>query len=296
MPSDGLFNVLIVLTRAIVHFGSKSRDELLKVCGANLGLVDPKQLNQTLIRWTELGFFSSNEDGLVAIREPYRGRLAKSADDSETRLPKIIREIALAPQNNERYWESEENKSADLSRGLSWILAQDVYRTDTGSHGKIASLEDAQVADVSRRIFQNDTRWNGLRTWMTYLGFARGGAQVTIDPTEALRDELPDIFGSVETLPAPIFIKQAANRLPVLDAGAYRLPLEAVLNPQSWVPPPDGHVSTSLSRAIQRLDYEGVIAAELKSDPEGGITLIGAEGRTWRTVTHVRRLPTRKGK
>jgi hypothetical protein len=131
---------------------------------------------------------------------------------------------------------------------------------------------------------------------MTYLGFARGGAQLTIDPTEALRDMLPDIFGSAETLPAPIFIKQAAEKLPVLDGGAYRLQLEAVLNPQNWVRPPDGHVSTSLSRAIQRLDQEGMIATEVKSDSEGGITLIGAEGRAWRTMTHVRRLPTRKGK
>jgi hypothetical protein len=295
MPSDGLFNVLIVLTRAIVRFGAKSRDELLKACGADLKDVDPKQLNQTLNRWTELGLFGG-EDGVVAIREAYRGRLGKSPDNAEMHLPKIIREIALSPQNNERFWESEENRSADLSRGLSWILAQDVYGTDTGSSSKISELEVAQVADVSKRILQNDTRWNGLRTWMIYLGFARSGVQVTIDPTGALRDALPDIFESTETLPAPIFIEQAGKRLPVLDGGAYRVQLEAMLNPQCWVPPADGHVSTSLSRAIQRLDREGMIAAELRSDSEGGITLIGAEGRIWRTVTHVRRLPARKGK
>ena len=295
MSSDGLFNVLIVLTRAIMRFGARSRDELLKACGADLKAVDPKQLNQTLNRWTELGLFGS-EEGVVAIREAYRGRLGRSADNAETHLPKIIREIALSPQNNVRFWESDENRSADLSRGLSWILAQDVYRTDTGSHSKIGELEVAQVADVTKRILQNDTRWNGLRTWMIYLGFARGGAQVTIDPTEALRGALPDIFESAESLPAPIFIEQAGKTLPVLDGGAYRVQLEAMLNPQSWAPPADGHVSTSLSRAIQRLDREGIIAAELRSDSEGGITLIGCHGRTWRTVTHVRRLPTKKGK
>ena len=295
MPSDGLFNVLIVLTRAIVRFGAMSRNELLKACGADLEIVDPKQLNQTLIRWTELGLFST-EDASVAICEPYRGRLGKGVDSAEARLPKITREIALAPQNNKRFWEAEENKSSDLCRGLSWILAQDVYRTDTGSHAKIAAIEGAQVTDVNRRIFQNDTRWNGLRTWMVYLGFARSGTQVTIDPTEALRDMLPDIFQSAETLPAPNFIKLAAERLPVLDGGAYRVQLEAVLNRQSWVPPAAGHVSTSLSRAIQRLDREGMIAAEQRSDSESGITLVGAERRTWRTVTHVRRLPVGKGK
>ena len=72
MESDGKFNVLIVLTRAIVRFGAQSRDELLKACGADLELVGPKHLNQTLNRWTELGFFSS-EDDLVAIGGPIAG-------------------------------------------------------------------------------------------------------------------------------------------------------------------------------------------------------------------------------
>lgn len=293
MPSDGLFNVLVVLTRAVVRFGAKRRDELIRGCGADLEVIDAKQLNQTLIRWAELGFFST-ENELVAFQEPYRSRLGKDADIAETRLPKIIREIALAPKNNNRFWESEENKSADLSRGLSWILAQDVYRLDTSSHSKISTLEGAQVTDVTKRIFQNDTRWNGLRTWMIYLGFARGGAQVTVDPTDALRDVLPDIFDSAETLPAPVFVERAAGRLPVLDGGTYRLQIETILNRQRWVPPPEGHVSTSLSRAIQRLDREGLIAMEQKSDSDDGIALSGFDGRTWRALTHVRRLPTRK--
>jgi hypothetical protein len=67
---------------------------------------------------------------------------------------------------------------------------------------------------------------------MIYLGFAHGGAQVTIDPTEALRDVLPEVFASSEMLPAPIFIERAADELPVLDGGTYRVQLEAVLNPR----------------------------------------------------------------
>jgi hypothetical protein len=119
---------------------------------------------------------------------------------------------------------------------------------------------------------------------------------VTIDPSEALRDVLPDIFEASETLPATTFIQQAAEKVPVLDGGTYRTQLEAVLNAQAWTPPPDGHLSTSLSRAIQRLDREGMIAAETRDDTGGGVTLIGAEGRTWRAMTQVRRLPARKSK
>lgn len=295
MPSDGLFNVLIVLTRTLVRLGPKSREDLLAVCGSGTECVDSKQLTQTLNRWTDLCLFGS-EDGLMVLREPYRSQLGRNADVAETRLPRILRGIALAEENNRRFWESEDNKSADLSRGLSWILAQDAYTLDTSSHAKIAALESSQVADHAKRIFQNDTRWNGLRTWMVYLGFARNGTQVTIDPTEALRDSLPDIFGTDQTISAQSFVERAAGALPVLDHGTYRLQIEDVLKDSNWSRPPDTHLSSSFSRALQRLEREGAIAPEQRSDAEGGITLIGTNQRQWRRMTHVRRLPSRKSK
>jgi hypothetical protein len=131
---------------------------------------------------------------------------------------------------------------------------------------------------------------------MLYLGFARGSAQMTVDPTDAVRDVLAEIFGQDQTLPAPIFVARAAVALPVLDGGTYRVQIEEVLRESAWVRPRDGLLSTSLSRAIQRLDREGVIATEQKSDSEGGVTLTGSDQRQWRRMTHVRRLPTKKGR
>ncbi len=295
MPSDGLFNVLIVLVRASVRLGAKPRQDLLRACGAELSIVDAKQLNQTLTRWTELGLFEINE-GRVATAERYRGQLGRNADFAEARLRKIVRGIALAPENNSRFWESEENRSADLSRGLSWILAQNIYSVDTSSHAKIQPLENDQISDLSKRIFQNDTRWNGLRTWMVYLGFGRPGAQVTIDPTEALRDVLPEIFDDRPALFAGEFVSRAAEILPVLDGGRYRKQMEEILNPVVWVAPIEGRISTSLSRAIQRLEREGLIAAEQRSDSEGGIVLQGTGSQAWREMTHIRLLMPNKVK
>lgn len=295
MPSDGLFNVLIVLVRASVRLGPKPRQDLLRACGAELSMVDLKQLNQTLNRWTELGLFEV-AGGSTTIAEPHRGVLGRSADTAEARLRKIVRMIALAPENNARFWESEENKSADLSRGLSWILAQNIYTIDTSSHGKIQPLENDQISDLSKRIFQNDTRWNGLRTWMVYLGFGRPGAQVTIDPTEALRDILPEIFDCQTTLFAGEFVSRAAEILPVLDGGRYRKQMEEILNPVVWGAPVEGRVSTSLSRGVQRLEREGLIAAEQRSDTEGGIVLQGTGGQAWREMTHIRLLKPKKAK
>ena len=294
ITNDGLFNVLIVLTRALILLGPRTREELLNACGAKVTTVDPKQLSQTLARWTDLGLFAV-EDGLVKLSESHRDQLGKKADVGETRLPKTLRAITLSPVNNARFWESEENKSADLTRGLSWILAQDVYSIDTSSHQKIAALENSQVADFDKRIFQNDTRWNGFRSWMVYLGFARGGSQVVIDPTDAIRDVLNDIFGRDKTLLAQIFLDRAAKAIPVLDGGAYRLKIEDVLKGSIWTRPQGGFLSTSFSRAIQRLAREGLIGIEHKSDAEGGITLVGANQRPWRHMTQISLHPAKKG-
>ncbi|WP_373085900.1 protein DpdG [Sneathiella sp.] len=295
MTNDGLFNVLIVLVRALVSFGPKPRSELLKACGEDLVMVESRQLNNTLTRWTELGLFEV-VTGNVAIAEGHRAALGKPADVAEARLPKIVRMIALAPENNARFWGSEGNKSADLSRGLSWILAQNIYTIDTSSHAKIQLLENDQIPDLSQRIFGNDTRWNGLRTWMVYLGFGRTGSQVTVDPTDALRDALSDIFVREAILPAAEFVSRAADILPVLDGGEYRKQMEAVLNPAQWSAPAEGRISMSLSRAIQRLDREGLIATQQKSDSEDGITLQGSSTDSWREMTHIRRLPLKRAK
>ncbi|WP_263575044.1 protein DpdG [Devosia aquimaris] len=295
MPSDGLFNVAIVLVRALARYGSRSREDLLAACGLGVDGIDPKHLTQTLNRWTELGLFQS-EDKLVSLRDPYRSILGKNPDIAESRLPKVLRMIALAPENNIRFFEAEENRAADLNRGLSWILAQDVYTIDTSSHGTIDALENSQVADKAKRMLQNDTRWNGLRTWMVYLGFARSGSSVTIDPTQALRESLDEVFGAEQTLAAPLFVDRIAEVIPVLDGGLYRRQIEDLLKGSTWHRPPASTLSTALSRAIRRLIHEGVIATEQLSDTEAGVTLVGAEQRPWLRMTHVRWIANRKAK
>jgi hypothetical protein len=283
--SDGLYTVLIVLVRAIVRFGTRSREDLILACGGAVDAVDTSQLTQTLNRWTELGLFGQ-EDGSVTIAEPYRSGLGKSADEAEARLPRIVRTVVMLAENNERFWEREKSKSADLSRAVAWMLAQDVYILD-GNVKNLALLEEAQIVDSAKQtIGKNDTRWNGLKAWMLYLGFARDGMQWVVDPTQALRDALPDIFGVSRELTGPAFVERAASVLPVFDGGAYRTQVEA-LKERAWSRPRAGLLSSSLSRAVQRLDREGAITLANRSDTEGVVTLAGTNMRTWREVSHV---------
>ena len=291
--NDGQFNVLIALVRASTRFGPKERGDLLALCGAGAPGVDASRLTATFLRWTELGLFEA-PGGQTVIAEPYRTRLGKDVTKAETRLPSIAREIVLSPSNNLRFWESDENKSADLTRGLSWMLAQDVYTLETSSHAKVQELETSQISDLSRRMMQNDTRWNGLKAWMIYLGFGRGDG-FTVDPTVALRDTLPDIFPGGAALAARDFLARTAEILPVFDHGAYRLMVEEALKGSAWTPPDENSLSTALSRGIARLVHSGELAIEQRADAERGLQLTGVNGRVWRSFTHIWRPTPQKG-
>ncbi len=288
--SDGIYTVLIVLVRALVRLGPMAREDLLSTCGADLdGVVDSGHLTRTVNRWTDLGLFATHSSG-VALAAPYSDSLGKTPESAEVLLPGVARAIILSSNNNDRFWEATDNMSADLSRGMAWLLAQDIYELDTNTATTIANLEIAQLMDPTCCIFQNDTRLNGLRAWMPYLGFARAGTHMAIDPTVAVREALPEVFATATTLTARQFIDALAQSLPVLDRGVYRAEVEKRLDPAKWRRPLEGQLSMSLSRALQRLDYEGQIALGRGADAKEGVTLTGFRGRIWRQVTDIRRV------
>lgn len=292
--SDGQVNTLITLVRASVRFGPRSRGDLLAMCGGDLEIVEKSKLNGSFLRWVELGLFETVDD-LTALREPYRSRLGSDVSKVEALLPAVAREIALLPENNARFWEQESSRSADLSRGLSWMLAQDVYTLDTSNHAAIQALEAVQVKDPQKRMLQNDTRYNTLKSWMTYLGFGREGPLFVVDPTEALRGALDDVFDSAAPLPARAFLAKIADVLPVLDTGLYRVRIEETLKDSTWEPSAEGVLSTSLSRAIERLVDAGELEFEQRDDNEEGLQMTGFGGRRWRTFPYIRRGHARTG-
>lgn len=288
-PNDGLFNVLIVLTRVVISFGSQPRSDLINACGGddNLGPMRRLQLNNTLNRWTELGLFENKED-VISVAEPYRAELGSNSDKAERRLPKIARKIVLSAENNDLFWEAERNKSADFTRGLAWMLAQDVYKLDPNEK-KLHDLKLTQLpVEKVDLFFRNSARTDGLKAWMVYLGFARWMGQWCIDPTDALRDILSDIFLSNKELSAPLFVQRAGELLPVLDGGQYRTKVEAQIAANALAPRQEGVLSSSMSRAIQRLVFEGDVKLDQRSDSEGVVSLVGAGGHLWRQFSHIR--------
>jgi len=277
--SDGFFNVLIVLHRTLATHAPTDEDRLIRLCSPGPDH-DTTRLRQTLLRWTQFGLFKTTENDKLTLDK---------VDKDPERLPAICRRLLFSDENNQGFWDNEGTRAADFSRALAFILAQDIYTSEFGAHAQVQALEQRQIRNEARRILQNDVRWNGLRFWDDYLGFFWVDHRRWPDPTEAIREELPEVFGKQNELPAQDLITRLGERLPVLDGGRYRLEIEAALEPSEWQPPvrPD-LLSTSLSRALWRLSRPGgPLRLERRADAGDGRTLQRADGRDWQTFTHV---------
>jgi hypothetical protein len=284
--SDGYFNVLIVLYRAIVTFGKMPSERLLSLCAAG---GDNARLRQTLNRWTELGLFI--EDGGEIGLAPDIDSIVKKRNGSSAAaaLPALIRRIIFRPENNERFWDSTGSRCADLTRGLAWLLAQSIYSLDFGSHGVVERLEAQQIADRKHWIIQNDVRLKGLLSWGRYLGFLWHSEKSIVDPTSAIRGDLPLIFGNDRELTASVLIDRIAQEIPVLDQGKYRSAVEKSLNPAHWQGSPRPEVlSTALSRALWRMDAARILVLNARADAKDSRVLQRSGEREFRRFTHAR--------
>ncbi|WP_348697899.1 protein DpdG [Duganella fentianensis] len=285
--SDGMHGQVIALAAVAAKYGPIDKTELLTACSVhgNMG-----RLRAALARWLEFGLFTEESGKIKLNIERKRGAPLEAVLDT---LPTICRRLVLQEQHclpltvtGEAITEKGGGRAADFARGLSWALAQDIYNLPDSAKG-IEALEGPQVnGDLA--IFQNDTRWPGLRPWARYLGFATGEKDFLFDPTEAVRSELSTILGVGESMAATVFLDELSDKIPVLDGGTYRQEVEANLRQETWRKPAEGHLSMSLSIALRRLELNGSIALETKSDSGSVVKLTGRNYRTWTSFTHVR--------
>ena len=291
--SDGLHSVLIALHKVIAYEGPIDREKLIAICAPKSIVIRRKNekgedreseilVNKTLIRWKQFGLFQELDNRVCLHSDIPR------SDRAPDRLSFVARKRLLAPENNQRFWETEDSGSADFTRALSWCLAQDVYEFECSSWDKEAQPRIiAQSTIDTNLIVQNDTRWRCLRSWIPFLGFGyiSKNNRLIIDPTTAVRDALPEVFAQNSTLKGQDFLTRLAEFLPVVDGGEYRSQVEQKLQqtegPHSWKQPPAGQLSTSLSRAVMFLIASGDLQATAASDDRNKrVILTGRNRRT----------------
>ena len=280
-PSDGLYSILIAIFKVLLMKGKLPRQELLDLIAPPTLFADQDEdkkqdmVKKTLNRWVQLGLFQKSANDEISL---VGDKKSKPTIDS---LPSLSRSLALKPENNSDFLEEEPQGAGDFTRAIAWLLAQNAWKLDSRNWEVIES-QITQQCPPGLTILQNDTRWNGLKAWSCFMGFAwtaklPNGEILVPDPTEAVRDALPQIFGGAKTLEARFMVDALAQVIPVLDGGTYRQNVETELmrtqGPNAWRPPPNGQLSTSLSRALLRLQEEKCLKGELKADAEAGIRI-----------------------
>jgi hypothetical protein len=286
LPGDGTRSVLVVIYRLLLQEGPLLRSKLLDLC-APKDIVDPKSTSITLNTWIDLGLFEE-KNGKVSISP----NVSKKERD-ERFLSQNARARVFAAENNEKFWEVDKSKSADFNRAISWLFAQDAYQAELKSwEGEVIHLIKAQVNEDDALLGRNDTRWNGLKHWLPYLGLAwilKNGT-VIVDPAIAIREVLSLVFGNKQTLPVDVFMASLSERIPIIDGGVYRKQVEGrlleVAGPSAWTSQPQGQLSTSLSRGLLRLISAGVLSTENRSDADGRVVLTGRNSETLGTFSH----------
>jgi hypothetical protein len=161
---------------------------------------DPLAADRHLVRELRtLIFTASNNDKLFASR-------TEQEPDAETDEKDVL---ALV-------------RSCEFTRIQAWLLMRDpaigaLSWTGDGER----SVEQWQAR---HRLVSNSNRWTNFRRWSLYLGLSRQDSKQGVypDPTRAVLDELDGIGSNGSEIPLVELIGKLAERLPVLDGGAYR--------------------------------------------------------------------------
>ncbi|MGY2129385.1 protein DpdG [Blastococcus sp. SYSU DS0617] len=184
--------------------------------------------------------------------------------------------------------EAKTGGARDLSRALSWFLAQDALGEPLRWADNVERLQADQFATNQNDQWAliNDTRWNPFARWAPALGLAvpsvvRSKAGLVPLPTLAITDALEEWADA--RMPIRQFLTVLARKLPVLPGGVIRNGLVARLgaDPDPGI---QAHaVDSSVAQALRILEARGRLGFESLADADGVPLSTSDQART----THV---------
>jgi hypothetical protein len=253
ITADGLPNIYEMVFNYISKHGPISEEKLMSKCAPS-EVCDPKMFNNILNRWSQFGVLNKDELELWSIVE------------SQTQCPKKNALNAMFDSSKcDDIWSSD--YACDFIRALIWLLAQDVSKLkfDLESMQHLES-EQFSMKKEGRSIFmlRNDTRLNGFKLWASFLDvFIKSGGE-QIDPTGLVRMYLKEIFIDSKELSVEVFYERLISILPIFPGAYLYETVTTQLNDGRWPTPrkSQNELPISLSRAILRLEVEGVISTD----------------------------------
>ncbi|WP_447876069.1 protein DpdG [Serratia fonticola] len=237
----------------------------------------PKELSA----WLDLGLLKEEPDS-------NKTEISLNASYFSTKdmpLRQAARRCLQAVENNQDL-NSRDERAVDLTLLAALLLALDVYHNAEITKRNLEQLVNHLLPDF--RI-NSSNEAPVVPAYLCWLGFLQ---QITresyaIDPTNAIREELPFLMQLGEQLSIAEVIQRLNQALPVLDGGSYRQLVEERISRKGWQPLSADRLSTSLSRALLRLQLSGIINMDEKADSSGAMQLTGIKGSVLRTVTHL---------
>jgi hypothetical protein len=286
---DPMYNATRALCIAVIEkHGKVSVDFLLKTMMPKIVFGEEKQqLAAWYKKWVSWGLFSPDASK-VRFSDEVLGefkKLKKSPDDIDCALRHLIF-AQVNEQNLEDTEGTEGSTTADFCRTLTWLLAVDGVPNADWEREWIRIMFNAPNDGWG---FNKESWDYGMTRWPHYLGFCvnHGSAPDKVqvpDPTVAISEHLSRIFRGDTELAHDVFIHRLGQELPVLDGGWIRKRMESRMAEKGlWVPPDQGTVSASTSRALLRLQHRREISLIHADDSERTFLTTTVNGKCTRS-------------
>lgn len=175
----------------------------------------------------------------------------------------------------------------DFSLALSWFQSQNSIKNLDWSDN-VTNIVNSDLNDNYNELdLTNNSRWQHFGYWCIYLGFATKiyiaeKTYLCPDPTEAINNEIKNIFTTNKEIRIKEFFLALSNVLPVLDYGNIRIKINESI--REGLQLPEDTLSKSTSLALLRLESRNIIKLAHKADAD---SLLITDGSKNKTISHI---------
>jgi hypothetical protein len=276
--------VLPGLGRAIVNFLIESRSSwddarllsVFKPPGLNDDVSAADGVKNTLSAFRAIGMLENDAQGNIPVASSVTGH---GSSFGRTTFRRLMLAHVLDIGRDGDPWSVGEGEAStsgarDLTRALSWFLAQDALGAPLSWVDNIQKLQPDQFGTTQndKWALTNDTRWGAFSRWAPALGLAvpcvlRVKQALVPLPTLAVADAVDEM--PAMRMPIQEFLRGLAQKLPVLPGGVIRNGLVTRLGKDPDPGIQANTVDTSVAQVLRLLESHGRLAFESLADADG---------------------------
>jgi hypothetical protein len=238
---------------------------------------DRKMVHQVINEMMKMGLLEKQEDDVVL--SPSLPDVLRDRTKGDQAFPHLMMDLFTSSTNQE---------NREFARLLAWYMIQDAYDAPYD----FKRFEEALQEQVGQHKLgcTNSNPFDQFVYWSVFCGFAwwmdLGESRLNPDPTEYLRNLLPELFSGETTLLFTELVQRLAQRCPVFEQGTIRKELAREFQLEQLEA---NHLSSVSSLAWLRLQDEGYLKLEMRSDADVVVVWDGVRQIRYSHVTWIKR-------